>query len=58
MTKLGAERRYLLGAVAENTWSDQVTEEALSHKQKIRDGRHARAETDRVEKARHAADHV
>ena len=44
LTKLSAERGYLLQAVTDNRWSDQVTPEALETKQRIRDGRHARAE--------------
>ena len=44
LTKLSAERGYLLKAITSNEWSDQVTEEALDIKKRIRDGRHARAE--------------
>ncbi len=36
LTKLGAERRYLLDAIAENSWSDQITGDALQIKRKIR----------------------
>ena len=50
LTKLSAERGYLLQAVADNRWSDQVTPEALETKQRIRDGRHARAELAREAK--------
>ena len=50
LTKLSAERGYLLQAVADNRWSDQVTPEALATKQRIRDGRHARAELAREAK--------
>ena len=44
LTKLGAERGYLLVAVTTNTWSDQITEEAIKIKEKLRQGRHGRAE--------------
>ena len=47
LTKVGAERRYLLDAIEANVWSEVVTEEALAIKQKLRDGRHAIAEVAR-----------
>ena len=49
LTKIGAERGYLLMAVTTNTWSDQITADAMKIKEKIRQGRHGRAEV-----ARHA----
>ncbi len=50
LTKIGAERGYLLAAVATNTWSDQITEDAMKMKEKIRQGRHGRAEAARQAK--------
>ncbi len=50
LTKLAAERQYLLDAVKANSWSDKVTEAALDAKRKIREGRHARAEVLRKKK--------
>ena len=44
LAKIGAERGYLLDAVTNNTWSDQITEDAMRVKEKIRQGRHGRAE--------------
>ncbi len=55
LTKLSAERGYLLKAILDNTWSDRVTEDALDVKQKIREGRHARAEVARERKRRKLA---
>jgi hypothetical protein len=49
LTKLSAERGYLLQAAADNRWSDQVTTEALATKQRIRDGRHARGSVVTIE---------
>ncbi len=46
---IGAERGCLLGAVAANLRSDNITEEAMAVKRKVREGRHSRAEA-----ARHA----
>ena len=43
LTKIGAERGYLLDAVTSNTSSDQITEDAMRVKEKIRQGRHGRA---------------
>ena len=48
MTKMGAERRYLIEAVAKSNWDDVVTEVALRVNQRIREGRHARAEAARA----------
>ncbi len=42
----------MLKVVLDNARSDQVTEEALDVKQKLRDGRHARAELARERKRR------
>ncbi len=39
LTKIGAERGYLLDAVTNNTWSEQITEDAMRVKEKIRQGR-------------------
>ena len=50
LTKVGAERGYLLMAVTTNTWSDQITEDAMKIKEKIRQGRHGRAEVARQAK--------
>ena len=50
LTKIGAERGYLLAAIADNTWSDQITEDAMKVKEKIRQGRHGRAEVARQAK--------
>ena len=43
LTKLSAERQYLLQAISDNCWSDEITEEGRAAKQRIRDGRHQRA---------------
>ena len=43
LTKLSAERQYLLQAISDNCWSDEITEEGLAAKKRIRDGRHQRA---------------
>ena len=50
LTKVGAERGYLLMAVTTNTWSDQITEDAMKIKEKIRQGRHGHAEVARQAK--------
>ena len=49
-TKVGAERGDLLIAVTTNTWSDRITEDAMKIKEKIRQGRHGRAEVARQAK--------
>ncbi len=49
-TKVSAERGYLLAAIATNTWSDQITEDAMKVKEKIRQGRHGRVENARQAK--------
>ena len=40
----------MLAAIADNTWSDQITEDAMKIKEKIRQGRHGRAEVARQAK--------
>ena len=50
LTKLGAERLYLLQSVESNTWSDRITEEAVRAKERIRAQRHLRAENERAAK--------
>ena len=57
LTKLSAERGYLLKAISDNSWSDRVTDEALDVKKRIREGRHARAELNR-ERKRQRVDRV